>query len=426
MNAKATFHWLGPVATLLIVFLLASLSWAGSPAQVQIPVRPAAIPQSPALPPFFSLDPFSPFLAGASAADLFGLVGSTTPALELTAAALGLTAGHNVDALSDGTDWVDPLDPCPAYVDPVTGNIISTLYFWSVDRNSAGASDGAPIWPLCISFGGPVPPELPDDGAAGDIFAQLWANPATGIRLNIKLYDEEDLGLIGLPEPLDELDALQMRGDLETTGDDVPDTPVFFSVDTPTAGALGVSPADVLVLPAGSDPSGRTLYASEAELGLQPGDDIDGLCLTDTDTIFSNGGRLIISLTPSSPSLTGLDGTPGTGDDYSPADGFKVGTGDPFPGSGLQVPFLPAPFLSLLPTDNVDAFDCRLGDPGEFPPGITQVYLPLVVADLNPGDPTPTPTHPAPPTPTATTTPTQPAPPTPTATETPMATAIRR
>lgn len=311
-----------------------------------------------------------------AAIDRLGIAESDLILLHYRRAAGVWGAGFNLDALSNGKDWVDPIEPCPTYVGPPPQNqIASTIYFWSVDRSTVGASEGGMVLSTggpCLSSGAPVPPQLPDDGAAGDIFVQVWdvgnANPLA--RANLLFMDEGALGLKGMPDPIDELDALVIEGDIESNDDALPEEDVFLSVDPATAAALGLSPADIVVLPAGSGPAGRTTYASAAALGLQAEDDVDALCVMEQDSVFGNGGlseKMALSLAPGSPSLAGPDEAFGTADDYSPADVFRVGAGDPFPGSGIQVPFLTAAFLSLLPTDNLDALACDIGDPGSAP-----------------------------------------------------------
>jgi hypothetical protein len=355
-----------------------------------------------AKPPFFSLDPASPSLVSDGPADILG----TDPpgfAVELPAAALGLLDPQSLDALSGGDDYIDPLEPCPVILVPATPTspprYLSTIYVWSVDRASVGAGvfdlpaavAALPPPPLCVVGGSPVPPELPpadpDEGAAGDLFIQVFdaslplaqANIGARTRANIQWRDEEELGLLdGLPGPIDDLDALEVpfgelgATDFDDDGDGIADHDVFFSVDPATAAAIGVSPADVLVLPAGQPPSAVTIYASAAQLGLLPADDLDALCVSDADTVFSmfpNAPELVaLSLAAGSPSLAGADGVAGTADDFSPADVFRVGPAAAFPGAGIQVPFLPHTFLSLKATDDLDALACLLGDPPGLDP----------------------------------------------------------
>ena len=123
------------------------------------------------------------------------------------------------------------------------------------------------------------------------------------VAANELVYDERLLGLqaparngsaIAVPE--DDLDALEMSDagdpifgvDLvnNATGvappDGIPDRYVFFSIDTasPSNGVPGIDPDDILVAPPGGFVFG--VYADgTTTMGLLPGDDIDGLALSD-------------------------------------------------------------------------------------------------------------------------------------------------
>ncbi len=348
----------GPVMAVIALAILAAVASANSAAALPAPE-----------PPFFSIDRQSPSLGTGSGADVLGVTAPGQFDIEVPASGLGLADAIDIDAISGGDDFVDPVDPCPVYVGP-TG-IVSTIYFWSVDRNAIGSANGGQVMALaglCYSFGAPVLAEQ-SDGAAGDIFVQLWDTKALNplVRFNLKFQDEEEIGLKGLPGSIDELDALQhvLGGtgtpDFDTNGDGISDVDVFYSLDPAPAAALGISPADVLVTYAGVP--GTSVFFAAAALGLQAADDIDALCY-DRDT-----SGLLISLTPGSPSLAGQDAVFGTPDDFSPGDAFRVSPIDPFPGSGIQVPFLPHDFLSLRFEDDLDALSCHLGDPGEDTPG---------------------------------------------------------
>lgn len=296
--------------------------------------------------PYFSLDGSSVSLSPQSAADVF----QSPRAFALSHTALGLPPGANLDAVSPGGDTFDPTSPCPslAATPPATG-FATNAYFWSVDRATVGRPGGGTANPSCASFGQPERLQALSQDAAGDVYFQLFGASAAQ-RLNVLWWDEGPVGLQGLNR--DDLDALEATD--AVTGLFLPSQTTYFSVDSPTGSTLGVSGADVLRVVAGS--SFRTVAWSAASLGLQAGDDVDGLCV---NTEFGTPPHLLISLGRGSPSLGGQ---------FSPADVFKVRPGaDPFPGSGVQVPFLPARFLSLLPGDNVDGLDCEVLDPRSVP-----------------------------------------------------------
>lgn len=349
-------------------------------------------------PPFFSLDPASPSLPPDSAADIFETQSPPGFGIELPAGTLGLISGHNVDALSGPNNFVG-IEACQIVILPA-GNYTATLYAWSVDRSALGGAPPVAAVPaltppfICIRAGLPIPPELPpqapNEGAAGDVFLQVFdinnPNPAGGLdRFNLKWLDEQELGLAdGLPATIDEIDALEalpFGGAFDSDDDQDPDVDVFFSVDPITAANLGRSPADILVRPAAAMMPTLLVYASESQLGLMPGDDIDALCVMEQDIDFGNGSEaLVLSLAPGSPSLDGPDGMPGTSDDFSPGDAFRITSAIPFPGTApvptggvsplIKPPFLPHTFLSLEAGDNLDALSCSLGDPGGTSPPI--------------------------------------------------------
>ena len=150
------------------------------------------------------------------------------------------------------------------------------------------------------------------------------------------------LGLIEQPNS-DNLDAIS--GDPPTAidhdGNGLLDEAVFFSLGagSPSLTSLGRGPADILWT-VGFLPG---LYASAAQLGLQAGDDVDGLCLADRggSAVYEPGtDTVLFSLTPGSPSLSPL----GAGGATLLAPGPKVAV---------------RPWeLGLQWTDDVDALRC--------------------------------------------------------------------
>lgn len=315
-------------------------------------------------PPYFSVDGSSPTVIadGYSAATIFENEepdnGGAPPNLICRPPAeLGLVNSDEVDAVctanavfivapeigNDGTNWY--------------GNIFA----WSIDRASVGKFGGD--W-LCDStgpipsMGSPALTETTSNGASacGDVFAQMWLAEESGrYRLNLKLHDESYLeeygGAFGAPE-LDNLDALEIVGGCSDE--------YYFSLDPASAAAHGVDPADVLQY--SPDDGTFVVVRTAAELGLVPGDDIDAM-----QVLVWEPFHVAISLSRGSPSLV----EPGTGFTWSAADIFLVGDGNPFPGTNTpcDLPdnrcWIPAEYLSLLPTDNIDAFFGAIGDPGE-------------------------------------------------------------
>lgn len=113
------------------------------------------------------------------------------------------------------------------------------------------------------------------------------------------------LGLIELPSS-DDLDALngQPPSEVDELSDGTLDHNVFFSLDaaSPSLGTLHRGPADILYT-SGGQPG---LYASAETLGLQPGDDIDALCVSDIGVGPSYNPEfdtILFSLTADSPTL---------------------------------------------------------------------------------------------------------------------------
>ena len=295
--------------------------------------------------PYFSLDPDSASLQSAETpGDIFG----NPKAIAVSHEVLGISSVVNVDAISSGRDLLYPSDPCPIL--RANDQIASSVYYWSVDRQSVGRNAGDAIWsipPPCISLGRPELDESLAQEAPADIFVQVW-DRSPKVRINARLVDEQGLQLAGNND--DDIDALEF--DQKRVK--------YFSVDALTAGQLGVSPGDILSVREGS--STWEIAWSAEDLGIEPErDDIDALCVDETT------GAVLFSLSRDSSSLSSgqysrlVGGIRG----FSAADSFLVIPGtSQFPGSGIQVPYLPAEFVSLLSSDNVDALDCTFGDPG--------------------------------------------------------------
>ena len=187
----------------------------------------------------FSIDPLSP--EPWSPADILIWNGS---GVRIPAADLGLHPTNDVDAFSYGEDEIEPL---------------SYYYFvrvaYSVRRGAVGD-------------GGAVERQASGNGAAGDKF-QIAAVGVGGIfyaTASMLLSDAPEHGLT--PNDISELDALALNR-LGTTN-----YPVYYSV-APNHPAWG--PADIVMVRSnGAHPE---LFASAAQLGLVPGDDIDALAI---------------------------------------------------------------------------------------------------------------------------------------------------
>jgi|GEM_PF-4355892 len=322
-----------------------------------------------ATPPYFSVDDMSPTVTtdGHSAATIFENEepddGAAPPNLICrTPADLGLGHTDEVDAVCQANLLL--LD-APAIVWTSSG-WGGNIYAWSIDRDSVGKRGGD--W-LCDWAGGYIPsmgsPELTETtsnnaSACGDVFAQMWMAEGQegGVvrgRLNLKLFDEPYLeeygGAFGDPD-LDDLDALELLGECNEE--------YYFSLNPASAAAHGVGPADILRYSVNDGTF--VVVRTAAELGLAPGDDIDAMQVLLWDDFL-----VAISLSRGSPSLVEA----GAGFTWSAADIFLVGDGEPFPGANTtgDTPdnrcWIPAEYLSLLPTDNIDAFFGGAGDPGE-------------------------------------------------------------
>ena len=260
-------------------------------------------PSAGALPPGSILNPFLGAPTGGGP--------QPPPVIGFGNAALGLPAAGNVQDFSYGDDQV-----C------FTGFGSGPLFFrFSV----APAAIGGPWLP-------PAPPHNVltqgaaagmENSAASDIFTTVAAvvpppfgGLGCGLGGNTQLYDGDGTNVIGPPVPGlgglvdppgppadDQIDGFENLGptavDYQTAlapplsgPDGKPDAPIFFTVDPATAGALGVSPADVLVTNPFSA-TGWSVYAPAGALGLVPGDDIDALMVADSATAGAGPGSIV-------------------------------------------------------------------------------------------------------------------------------------
>jgi len=247
---------------------------------------------------------------------------------------LGLPAAANVDGFSYG---IDP----PLALGPDAISIIT----YSVTRADVGIA------------GLVVNTQVTGNGAAGDKY-RLRINNA-GVVLGRGLRsDAPTHGLTTLPNEseLDGLSNIMVMPIPSVTGA----AGIAFTVDRPTATAIGVSPADILyrapVIIAPPPPPGciisaastYAIYATQTALGLAPNDNIDALAMWDTITpgTLNSGDFIYVSLDPASPTLAAIGASPASMIQVYPGPPTEVVTPDKF---------------ALLPTDDIDAL--TLGDP---------------------------------------------------------------
>ncbi len=339
----------------------------------------AALPIAPLPCPDFSFDPNSPAVFGGSfAAGDVMTRGLDSTATVLHATALGLHSPFDdVDALSNSGFNVPPAQ--------------SFVLLFSVDRDTTGLALSAD--PNLAEQN--VPYNVHDQAlrgqAASDEFVALtlftWSGPsavqrdrpvlgnATSVRNN---FDEggTDFGAAPPTHSRDSVpgaqeDNVDALAQLERTGVRSQQVVnVYFSLtrDSPSLGWLsnGYPPSGANIffspLPGQSDPN---VYASAADLGLVPGDDIDALVLFDpmgpgVRGVFDATDIVLFSLDPNSPSLNTIVSASVPG---GAADVFVKRYGQP-----IEV-FAPAALLGLGdPNDNIDALDIIpfAGDPVAF------------------------------------------------------------
>ena len=212
----------------------------------------------------FTIDARSPETVRFKVGDLIMFDGS---AVAVHVAQLGLPNTAKVDAFSYGKDKLVPFGP----------NFFVALDF-SVSRGTRGA-------------GGVVSRQVALDSAAGDKFRMYILRG--GRSIGPFLESNADKHGLSTPPPVQSnIDGLSYV----VSGR----KPVFFSVDVPTAQALGLDPATIYVtMEPGVTPF--KVYRTAAQMQLQ-GQDIDGLAVADAGVIgeFDAADVIYISLTPSS------------------------------------------------------------------------------------------------------------------------------
>ncbi|MCH8850480.1 MAG: hypothetical protein IIC89_06620, partial [Chloroflexi bacterium] len=194
----------------------------------------------------------------------------------------------DLDALSDGSDFGLGDDPIAFSVGPGSVGLPGT--------DVAAQAACTPAEPQADEFTTPL------DGTNASVF--------DGDGLGANCPTTHSFGLTEVPTS-DDLDALtdQSVATMDSNGDGAPDSALFFSLaaGSPTLAERGRDPADVLWTSGGFQPG---LYASASTLGLQPGDDIDALCLSDVGAASPAYNPeldvILFSLAPGSPTLAAL------------------------------------------------------------------------------------------------------------------------
>jgi hypothetical protein len=211
----------------------------------------------------FTIDARSPEVSRFKVGDIIKFDGSVV-VVDVTQ--LGLPATAKIDAFSYGKDKLVPFGP----------GFFVALDF-SVSRHTLGA-------------GGIVSTQVRLDSAAGDKFRMYILR--SGRSIGPFLESNADKHGLTKPGPIQSnIDGLSY-----VTG---PRKPIFWSVDVPTAQALGLDPATIYVtMDPGVTPF--TVYRTAAQMQLQ-GQDIDGLAVADAGVIgqFDGADVIYISLTPS-------------------------------------------------------------------------------------------------------------------------------
>ena len=263
----------------------------------------------------FSIDTVSPDVPAVAEGDiLIGFTNLTPPPLVVTpAASFGLLIGEELDALSNGIDTI-----CPAG-SPNCFTIIS----FSVDRATAGMATSV------------VAGQVAGNGAAGDVF-QFEVTGAGVVLVPTSVNTDAPQNSLTIA-PQSSIDALATAHNV-FTAEYFSIAPSVVAAASVRWGMPGLSPADILLGP-GPVP---TVYATEAGLGLVPGDDIDGIAINDAAPVgvLSPTDVIYITLAPGSPSLAAI-----------PASAADILQASP----GVPAVIYGASLMGLLPSDNLDA-----------------------------------------------------------------------
>ena len=254
------------------------------------------------------------------------------PFVRIPCASLGLTAGG-----CDSAGSVDDLNALSYGDDLAVGAQGETNF--SVGPGAQGASGSA----VEVQRNCPSPEPEPDVFSAqlnGSNTQELDGNGPIGTCAGAF-----PLGLVEGASVRDDLNALYGQDPIVVDSDlnGVPEQAVYFSLDlaSPSLTSYGLSAADVLRTVNGGQP---TVYASAAALGLEAGDDIDALCLSESgDGAYGAGDLLYFSLAPGSTTLGQIGAGPG--------DILRPGSPNPGFVQG-------AASLGLVAGDDLDAAKC--------------------------------------------------------------------
>ena len=255
-------------------------------------------PTPPAIPwegPSLSVAPDGPSgLHPAVVLDRDPTVRVAVPCAELGLTADGCDDGadgdqDDVDALSYGKDFGLSEDP---------------LTFSVAPGSAGGASSAVAVQAGCS----PAQPEA-------DLFSTTLDGSNTllfdGDGISLGCDTATAVGLVESPDS-DDIDALESQSTtaIDIEGDGQPDEPIFFSLASGSP-SLSISrdAADILWTVGGLQPG---VFAFGDALGLQPGDDIDALCIADDGDAFYEPGidRVAFSLAPGSPTLADVGASP--------------------------------------------------------------------------------------------------------------------
>jgi len=280
----------------------------------------------------------------------------------------GVTGADNNDGHSRGED--DPSAQQVIYFsgDDLSVGAVNTEYNWQAGLLQAAGDRFVTNGPTTLS-----PAAVMAGGGQANI-----AGPIVPGRTAINLISANQDRYYAIPSirpfrlnqyvpnpgetAMDDVDALELLP-IDLDGDNIHDTNIYFSLDGTSPSLGGLSPADVLLSPAGV--AGFGLYAGWATLGLAADDEIDALAVWDMgilDALDPGTDYAIFSLAPGSPFL--LSGG------FSPADIFVTDF------TGLNALYLSAASIGMLPTDNVDGIDVEVwSEEGDSPFGFGTVEV---------------------------------------------------
>ena len=276
---------------------------------------------SPAWADSFTLGPGSPtlgFIGTTPGSVLYDTVPLPTIGIPFGPGGMGLLAGDVVDALSDGFDPV--LTP---HID-----------FFSVTPGSAGAPASGVATQVALD----TPPGA-TPGHASDLFIAGGFVP-----LGTNILAPAGLGWTPLTTTGDEFNAGLVNPGDNVNAYDLATIPAgaakYFSLaaGSPTLGALGLLPGDILAVGGAFGPV-PVLFLPGAALGLPGGADLDALALFAPGGVFGGPGTIEYSLTGGTAGLVAATG----GDILGLAAGV--------------VKVHPFATIGLLPGDDLDALD---------------------------------------------------------------------